>query len=316
MHKYVRYHGEMSRRYYGNSGGGGFRGNLRPLRCILPADSLLLSQNDSYGIKNTVKRKCRNYSKDEKSCNDFFRCNIDFELSSSKSLGGSNKYDNPYDLRDLTALSNFKPMPSAITAAPLLEQNTNPPVRHHTNRLVPSHNKNTNPKHTQQKTNNSGDGGDSKPATHIKTQPASQKVDTDYKPEQESRNYFSGNEFTSNPFDGVIQQNQHNPGMDVMYAGHRFERNRHYYASQSSHHPNESSGNIDLVFARILTNFILSSFDFNRMAAFHAGQQLRLLSDTITQQQCEFDPGTATRFVAAAVSSLLRGHAQLRHSRI
>lgn len=268
VRKYVRYHNEMTRGYYGggsSSGGGGgiVRGNSRPLKSILPLASSLISQHESCGYKNTVKRKTPNYSKEEKSYNNVFRCNINFELSSSKSVGSSNKCDVPYDLRDLTALSNFKPMPSEVTAVPLhVQNNSNPPVRHHsnTNRLVPNHNKNNNSKHNQQKNNISGESGvDSKPPTDIKTQPASQKVDTDYKPEPESRNYFSGHEFTPNAFDGGIQQNQHNPGMDLMFAGPRFERSRHFYGSQSSHHPSESSG-----------IFILSLYCYVQTAFFSA----------------------------------------------
>lgn len=277
--KYLRYHGEIIHEYYG----GGFRGYSRPLRCILPSTSSLLSQHESCGYKSTVKRKYRNYSKDEKSYNDVFRCNINFELSSSKTMKASNV---PYDLQDLTALSNFKPLPSQVTAVPLLVQNnSNPPVRHHnnTNRLVSNHNKNSNCKHTQQKNNMSGEsGGDSKPTTDSKTQTASQKVDTDYKPEPESRKYFSGPEFAPNTFDGGIQQNLNHPGMDLMHAGQRFDRSRHYYGSQNSHHTNESSGNIHFVFVRKLTSFILSSFNFNRMAPVNAGQQLHQLFDSTT----------------------------------
>lgn len=265
VRKYVRYHGEIPRGYYGN----GVRGCSRPLRCILPSASSLLNQHESSGYKNTVKRKCRNYSKDEKSSSDFFRCNINVELSSSKSMGPSNKCDVPYDLRELTSLSNFKPIPSEITAVPLLVQNTsNPSVRHqNSHRLVPNHNKNPNSKHNQQKNNhNSGEsGGDSKPTTDIKIQSASQKVDTDYKPEPESRNYFSCHEFTPNTFDGGIQQNPHNPGMDQMHAG---QRTRHFYGSQNSHHSNESSGKKNFCL-RKYTNITFTSF---RMAPLITGQ--------------------------------------------
>lgn len=244
VRKYVRYHGEMTRGYYSG----------RPWKCILPSLSSMVSQYESVGYKNTIKRKIRNYSsansKGEKSYNDYFQCNINFELSSSKSIGVSKKCDDPFNLRDLTSLRNFKPRPSQVTAAPLLVQNnSNPPVRHHNNdnRLVPNHNKNTNSKHNQQKNSSAGESaGETKPTVDIKTQQGAQKVDNDYKPDPETRNYFSVQEFTPNTFDGAIKQNQHHPGMDMVYTGQRFERNRNFYGSQNTHHPNENSGSLRL----------------------------------------------------------------------